>query len=158
MRTIAGSLDDNETISALESIRSTLLVAGQLDSMNASYLAPLWNQMPAPKNQMLLAGADHWSWFSPEGGLHPSDGVESPNICPSTWQVLSEVLVTFTARRLLNFWTLPPSLVCATGGRPPLPYSQIWLDGRCAFKVRWDDPLAVPPTGQHSYGFWTHSW
>jgi dienelactone hydrolase len=154
---IAGAFDSNEAIWALERIRSTLLVAGALDSLNVSYLTPLWSQMQAPKSQVLLAGADHWSWFSPDSGLHPCDIGDESAYCPIAWQVLAVVLLNFMAKHLLNDWMVPPHLLGSPGGRPSL-VGRLRLDRRCALKVRWDDPLSVPTSGDRTFGFWSQNW
>lgn len=150
---IAGAFDDNEVIRAVGSLRSTLLVAGALDGQNASYLPPLWNSMPAPKSQVLLAGSDHWSWFSPDSGLHPCEAGDQSAYCPIAWQVAGEVLKNFMAKQLLNLWMVPPYLLGSSGGQLSL-MNQLWNDPKCALKVRWDDPLSVPASGNQTYGFW----
>ncbi|KQR70090.1 hypothetical protein ASF98_23440 [Arthrobacter sp. Leaf337] len=150
---VAGAFDDNEVVSAVSSLRSTLLVAGALDSLNASYLPPLWTQMPVPKSQVLLAGADHWSWFSPDSGLHPCQAEDRSAYCPIAWQVLAEVLKNFMGKQLLNYWFVPPYLLGSSGGQLTL-MNQLWNDPKCALRVRWDDPRSVPGSGDQTYGFW----
>lgn len=153
---IAGDLNDPDTLRALVTLRNTLFIAGALPiagSEDYTILKSLWRQMAGPKSQVMLAGADHWSWFSPDSGLHPCEDHDTSAHCPINWLILGEVLKNFMAKQLLGRWLVPPYLLGSTGGHLTL-MNQLWDDPKCALKVRWDDPLSEPSSGGQTYGDW----
>lgn len=155
---IAGAFDDNEAIAAFVNAQDpTLMIAGTEDLQNASYLAGLWNSLPAPKYQALLQGIGHWDWFGGNHGIQPCDSSAERPECPVGWLTAAELVLGFMAKRLFNMWYLPPHLLGPAGDRTPLmPYYE---DGAgCALKVRWNDPQIHQNTvGDTTFGEWESS-
>jgi hypothetical protein len=127
------------------------------DLQNASYLTGLWNSLAAPKHQALLQGIGHWDWFGRTSGIQPCDNSTPRPDCPVGWLTAAELVLTFMTKHLNNRWQLPSHLLGPSGERTPLlPYYQ--EGGRCALKVRWNDPLASgDEIGDATFGNWDDS-
>lgn len=155
---IAGSWDDNASIAAITGAGlPTLMMVGTEDFLNNGSLQGLWNSLSAPKHQAMLQSIGHWDWFGYGGSIRPCDEGAAVTACRVGWQTASEMALGFMTKYLLNNWWRPPYLLGSPGGRPPLLQ---WYEsgGRCALKVRWNDPTVASPPGPEgavTLGTWT---
>lgn len=152
---IAGTWDDNESITALRAAQiPSLLMCGTADSQTFSYLGGLWGGLATPKYQAAFQGAEHWDWFGRKGAIRRCDGGSPP--WPDTGHIAGELLVGFLTRHVARVQFDPPHLV-------PIPLLRPWLspwyDQGSAIQVRWDAPgqrfYPLPPAGEGILGPWT---